>query len=149
MTDQGARHWIATAPAGSNVLVMQHVTYNAEVTQVYRDKGWRIEGPFVASSDAERAHVERMAPAVEFGADMAAERDRLRAENEALKARLAEAEKVVYGLCDAWDGDTPQVDDPGNVVFGAWLEAAGYHVTYRMNSSPAGPAPDEQEASNA
>jgi hypothetical protein len=62
-----AEHWIATAPAGANVLVMQHVTFNATVTQAYRDKGWKIEGPFAA----------------------AAERDRLRAENEALREAVA------------------------------------------------------------
>jgi hypothetical protein len=62
-----------------------------------------------------------------------------RAEYEWLNAqaeRLAEAEAVVYALCDAWGGDTPQVPDPGGVVFAVWLESAGYHAKYRMNPSP-------------
>jgi hypothetical protein len=64
---------------------------------------------------------------------------------ENLIGQLREAEAVVYGLCDAWDGDTPQVGDPGSVVFGAWVEAAGYHAKYRMNPSPVGSPPFNEE----
>lgn len=51
-----------------------------------------------------------------------------------LTLRLAEAEGVVYALCDAWDGDRPDhhLDDPGGVLTGVWMDAAAYHARYRM-----------------